>query len=158
MLWADGRHPPRTTRFYLTDRSDGMRSAYHPADGVKLSPTPCRISRIGASADGAGGFPPAGREIRRRSCTSPVSPARIPRSLGDGRADDEGGFVNVTFARSWLDTMLTLPLSAYRIWRRCRRRGLSPGRREARRRSFDDEGSGACRRPCDLRVTTDATG
>ena len=165
VLWADGRHSASNNAVYLSSiRSDGMRSAYYPADGVKLADPMPYLAYGGLAADGAGGF------LASWQGNPGVPVVHVDRwglagahpeitSVTDV-PDDEGGFVNVTFARSWLDTMLTLPLSAYRIWREVP--AASALARQAggmRALAFDDErGSGALAAPGDLRVTTDATG
>lgn len=144
--------------------SNGVLDTAYPANGRLLAMFSYALGSASLVPDDAGGYFPsfaAGQGVQAlhvdRWGLAGAQP--VITSVVD-TPNDEGGFVNVTFARSWLDTMLTLPLSAYRIWREVP--AATAAAREAggeRTLAFDDEhGSGALAAPGDLRVTSDAAG
>ncbi|MBI5169861.1 MAG: T9SS type A sorting domain-containing protein [Candidatus Eisenbacteria bacterium] len=161
LLWADGRwHALKDGAVLAHVSSSGVLDPAYPVNGRQLALLPYGMSHANLVADGAGGY------LACFSAGSGVQAMRVDRwglagahpvitALSD-TPNDEGGSVNVTFAPSWIDTMNTLPVSAYRLWREVPSASavakLTMG---ARAIAFDDEcGSGADAAPGDLRTTT----
>lgn len=101
--------------------STGALDTAIPVNGALLGDIFGAEHPIAPVADGSGGLivvwgPTPGMFAQRFDRWGLAGAHPVITSLTD-TPNDEGGSVNVTFARSWLDTMLTLPVSAYRMWR-----------------------------------------
>lgn len=165
LLWADSRwHVLKDGAVMAHVSASGVLDPAYPVNGRQLALLPYGMSHANLLADGAGGYLAcysggSGVQVMHVDRWGLAGAHPVITSVMD-TPNDQGGFVSVTFSRSWLDTMLTLPLSAYRIWREVP--AASALARQAggmRALAFDDErGSGALAAPGDLRISTDASG